>query len=666
MSKTRIAAGTALSAVLLGTLAVAPAQALGDGFWSPADNLKASWGAPVMTVDNGDTGVVDEGDVVSFPLTISTNNGAINWTLDTQITFASGRVSLRLASGADSKSTSVLVTATAYDAANNQVAVPGTPGSWSSYVDDEFGPSRNDSGIFNVPSTTFTGVSPITSVSVVDEPTFTDACGTADDRWVTPANTGITWESFDAGPGLTGVRANPLDGYLVTGTREFAAAVTDEACPLPFTFTWGTPYLAPADDIDGDGVLDAGDVVSYPVAIAYTGEAWFFALELASVAAPDSIFLSEHIRDETITLRFAVDEDAAAANAIRPGDQALTYDYYARGAGSDLHGSYALTDAPEFRGAMVAAPAVEVPIALSWDEPVLYVDLNDNGLIDEGDKVRFSLRVSYALDDSTFDLYVDGPTLDPHGAWYVTLNEFDSSDGIAGFGVEASAADAVRGSVEMPALADVHWRYVADSATTTGDIAVPAAAAYSNPAVSQPAAFNPTEADLVSDIEGLAAVCDAEHNVLTTVTHGDEVFIGGANCSGVEGDIELTHVVAFSEPTVLGAGTLSVVIPQSLAVGTHRIALYGADNVIVGWQVVSVSAVVQAPAVEAIQTPAAEGDSDAADVVVAPISVDSAAAANETLSETGSESGPLLLVAATLALLGLVVTRQAMRLRRTN
>ncbi|GAA1706815.1 hypothetical protein GCM10009808_26040 [Microbacterium sediminicola] len=96
--------------------------------------------------------------------------------------------------------------------------------------------------------------------------------------------------------------------------------------------------------------------------------------------------------------------------------------------------------------------------------------------------------------------------------------------------------------------------------------------------------WTPAEGDLVAGLENLITVSPNPFDP------GDTVQIDLP--AGHEG--EDVYAFAFSDPTALGSATVgavasvTVTIPTSLPLGSHRIALYSADGTLIGWQSVTV------------------------------------------------------------------------------
>jgi len=73
----------------------------------------------------------------------------------------------------------------------------------------------------------------------------------------------------------------------------------------------------------------------------------------------------------------------------------------------------------------------------------------------------------------------------------------------------------------------------------------------------------------------------------STVTIGSQITVMPDSCA-FTGDPLGSRVVGFSTPMTMGVDTYTVRVPGQLGVGTHRIALYGADGALVGFKTVQV------------------------------------------------------------------------------
>lgn len=117
----------------------------------------------------------------------------------------------------------------------------------------------------------------------------------------------------------------------------------------------------------------------------------------------------------------------------------------------------------------------------------------------------------------------------------------------------------------------------------------------------------------------------------------------------------------FSEPTLLGGdwtsadaqGTIAVTVPRDAAAGEHRIAVFGADGELIGWETLEVAAADAAPG-EQPGAPAAEQPGTPA-----------GDAAGDDLAVTGGEAAGFLSAAALLMLIG-VATVAAVRRKRSS
>ena len=96
----------------------------------------------------------------------------------------------------------------------------------------------------------------------------------------------------------------------------------------------------------------------------------------------------------------------------------------------------------------------------------------------------------------------------------------------------------------------------------------------------------PSSDDLIAQLEGLITVSPS------SVKAGSIVTVS----AGLDYATQTVDAVMWSEPTQLGRLTLGgdgkgqVMIPASIAAGEHRLALYGADGVIIGWAAFDVTA----------------------------------------------------------------------------
>lgn len=145
--------------------------------------------------------------------------------------------------------------------------------------------------------------------------------------------------------------------------------------------------------------------------------------------------------------------------------------------------------------------------------------------------------------------------------------------------------------------------------------------------------FAAYEDDLEPGAEGGIAVCSPGGEPLSEASPGDPIVVNPDDCSYTGASAGFRIVMA-STPTVLASGTFSAAIPGDAELGAHRIALYGPNGELVGWQALDV---VAPPAVQ--PDPGSEQDSGS----------DSAA---DELPSTGFDSWTLAAGAAALMILG--------------
>ncbi|WP_430866746.1 hypothetical protein [Demequina aurantiaca] len=307
-------------------------------------------------------------------------------------------------------------------------------------------------------------------------------------------------------------------------------------------------------------------------------------------------------------------------------------------------------------------PAV---VDVVWLDPTLSVDANENGRIDEGDTVAFPYRLTYTGAEDYTSLLID--VADTTG-WGVTVHFIppDEREDTLYKGVSVTADMVTAGRVDQsPVTMSYSIDYGPHSVGNQTDVSLgtltpPPYIQATEPINTTPSEFDPLESDLDGIAEGGLVIC-ADGTPVVTVAHGESITVAGTDCSDL-GDSTGTHLVAFSQPTILGADTFTVTIPEALAAGKHSLVLYASDGAVIGWQAITVTGwqqvAVTTPAGEAVVTP--DTDSVAAVAGVAdPASTDDTVAVATTgeLSSTGAQSGMLALASLVLVGFGALALR---------
>ncbi|WP_234996552.1 ExeM/NucH family extracellular endonuclease [Demequina sp. NBRC 110054] len=262
-----------------------------------------------------------------------------------------------------------------------------------------------------------------------------------------------------------------------------------------------------------------------------------------------------------------------------------------------------------------------------------YTDTNGDGVPSIGDMVTFTGTVTNEGDYS-----LEG----------IALAETSDSDISGVFPTETTLAagstltwtvdhvllpkDFARGSVTYGATLDADGLDQLTDSDTIGDVEFAAFAA-----------------DLIAALKNAIVVC-VDGEVVTSLEPGQEFSVHVKKCTGKTLG-KGTKVFIFSTPTELGSGSGTLTVPTTLATGSHRVAVYGADGELMGWVPVTVAASDEAAAGE-------EADDDST------TEASDEAAAGDSLASTGIGSlSWALALAATLAMLigGLSVARARLR-----
>ncbi|WP_430867189.1 DUF7507 domain-containing protein [Demequina aurantiaca] len=317
------------------------------------------------------------------------------------------------------------------------------------------------------------------------------------------------------------------------------------------------------------------------------------------IVAIDAAWLATGALDYTATLSYSGDIDAAVSSAVASADAVVLGEY--------------------------VAPSVSLGAASSFD------DLNGDGQASLGEKVTFDVTV---VNDGAYPL--TGVTLGETGGATLPADAVAVSD-------LAPGASAAWTATHVVTAAD----FAAGSVSYSPSVDADGMSRLTETATVAPLTFAAYESDLDGIVEGGVAVCSAAGEAVASAVQGSSVSVVLDECGGAP-LVDGSRIVAFSAPMLLGVGAAAVEIPATLAVGAHRIAVYGADGVLVGWATIAITkpVVVVEPAEDAAGVATAEPVE-----VAAPVASYSEAA--EQLSTTGSQGiGPMLWLATALTLAG--------------
>ncbi|WP_430867238.1 DUF7507 domain-containing protein [Demequina aurantiaca] len=329
-------------------------------------------------------------------------------------------------------------------------------------------------------------------------------------------------------------------------------------------------------DTNGDGVGQAGEDVELtwtatlpadadqPVTISGVTEGGQFAplgavfdgvnlvpggtTTHADTVTLDATWIPSGELDYTATLSYVGDADLAANSVVASATAIELGDY--------------------------VAPAVSIDVAQTLS------DLNDDGQASIGETMTFDVTVN---NDGGYPLTgvvlgeAGGATLDPAVLAVDTI---------------APGASAAWQETHLVTAAD----FTAGSFTYAPTVDADGMSTLTETSTVAPVTFAAYEADLSGTPAGSVTVCSTAGDPIAHALQGDSVDVTVGDCDS--GPLEAgSRVVAFSTPLLLGVDTGSVTIPATLAVGTHRIAVYGSNGLLVGWTALAVSAPV-VPVVE--------------------------------------------------------------------
>ncbi|WP_062208342.1 DUF7507 domain-containing protein [Demequina oxidasica] len=360
--------------------------------------------------------------------------------------------------------------------------------------------------------------------------------------------------------------------------------------------TWTATLPADADQpVTISGVTEGGQVASLGAVFDGVNLVPGGSSTHVDTVTLDAAWIPSGALDYTATLSYVGDVDSAANSVVASATAIALGDY--------------------------VAPAVSIDVAQRLS------DLNDDGQASIGETVTFDVTVT---NDGGYPLTgvvlgdAGGAVLDPavvavdsiapgaSAAWQETH--------------QVTAADFTAGSFSYAPTVD------ADGMSTLTETSTVA-----------PVTFAAYETDLAGTPAGGVTVCSTAGDPVTHAVQGDSVDVTVGDCDS--GPLEAgSRVVAFSTPLVLGVDTGSVTVPATLAVGAHRIAVYGPNGAMVGWTALAVTAPT-VPEEEPGADPVVDSDVDPAAVQTDPQS--------GGLSATGADGvKPMLWAAGLLMLLG--------------
>ncbi|MCH1868009.1 hypothetical protein MJ876_15910, partial [Nocardioides sp. CFH 31398] len=195
-------------------------------------------------------------------------------------------------------------------------------------------------------------------------------------------------------------RAADPDGDTVADTDVATVEVATPAPALELEKTAGTP-----DDVNGSGLVDAGDTVLFTFTVTNTG-----TVPLSSLRVDDPLLAAADIDVTCDATALAVDGDAASTTCTADAPYEITTsDQLAgrvlnRATASALDPDDGDVDSePDTTRTPVATPAP----ALALEKDASTEDVNDSGLVDAGDLVTYTFTVTNAGDVPLADLAVD-------------------------------------------------------------------------------------------------------------------------------------------------------------------------------------------------------------------------------------------------------------------
>ncbi|MBN6191439.1 DUF11 domain-containing protein [Aneurinibacillus sp. BA2021] len=400
---------------------------------TPALSFEKTAGTPVDVNANG---ITDEGDTIAYTFTV-TNTGNVTVT-DVAVTDAKvGAVTCdvtTLAPGAVASCASAPYTVTAADEAAGEVAntatasgtapngdpVPSDPDSTttpsqasapSSTIEKTAGSpvDVNGNGVTDVGDTiaytftvTNTGNVPLADVTVNDPKVGAVTCDvttlapgavancTAAPYVITQAD--VDNGSVDNSATATGT---PPGEDPVPSESDTTTTPTDQTPALELDKVAGTPV-----DVNGDGLTNAGDTIDYTFTVTNTGN-----VTLTDVAVADPK-VGTVTCDVTTLAPGAVATCTAPAYTVTTDDEAAgEVANTATASATDPAGDPAPTDDDS-----TTTPAVPAAPALSFEKTAgAPVDVNANGITDEGDTIDYTFTVTNTGNVTLTDITVSDP-----------------------------------------------------------------------------------------------------------------------------------------------------------------------------------------------------------------------------------------------------------------
>lgn len=327
---------------------------------------------------------------------------------------------------------------------------------------------------------------------------------------------------------------------------------------------------ATLNDANGDGIGQEGETVAYAYDLVNTSDQPITVGTLDETPGSDIQAVDPAVAGATFGP--TAGPSAAGTYTITAADVARGFIDF--GVTGTFTGSVDGASGVVVDGAPRIVTGAYVAPASTFDASATYVDANADGHPSIGETVTVTVNVAntgaYPL---TGIAVSDGAATDVTGLLH-TFPFFLAPGASApqSFTYVLSAEDYARGSFTYAAL------LTADGLPMPGSQASVSLGGVT---------FQAYATDLDGVKEGGVEVCAADGTPTSTIVRLTSVSVKPGSCSFLRAGAGF-RVVAFSAPLQLAADTFTVVVPTSLSLGEHRLALYAPDGSLVGWKAVTV------------------------------------------------------------------------------
>ncbi len=204
----------------------------------------------------------------------------------------------------------------------------------------------------------------------------------------------------------TAAGVDPDDGGVVSPADDTSTAVTLPQPRLAITKTAGVPV-----DVNGSGIVDAGDQVSYTFTVTNEGN-----VPVAQVAVVDPMLAAAGVPVDCTPTTLAPEQTASCASRTA---YTVTSDDVAAGSVANSATATALDPdldpTPPSNPASTSTPTTRPQPGLSIVKFDAVTDVNDSGLTDAGDTIAYTFTVTNTGNVPLTGIGVDDPLLSDRG-----------------------------------------------------------------------------------------------------------------------------------------------------------------------------------------------------------------------------------------------------------